>query len=577
MTILATLGLFALQAAMPPVLADDSRLKAPISIQARLKPLGDLCRELSRSSGVSIRPLQTLAEIKLALRIVDRPAGWVLDQAADVLDLEWRKAGDGYELFQPPDAAKAISETIRAERARRWDRQRQWLGGLAKLSERSRADLKAEADDVNRQIDEIETSALPGIGVTRLFELQRKSQELQGVLDLASYALGRFMQGHQLQVESMVRGSAVEAAATGSIPGFRALSWPSEERASAQFFFFGANLRSRLRYAAFESGQDGVNLSVREEPQENEAEPPSPAMRFIHWGHSHAQIAAGLAGRKLAEPKLKSWPEHPIFADILLEAAEQSGLDLVADAFHEPVKNALPSGGSPAQIWQSISRTSFGPFVRVADGAVMVRHSRFWNLRESEIPEPVLGALNAADAKDRGTLYRAAAEFASALTAEQERRLGDLRYEGWGRNVEFARYALPAFKFWAVLSPAERESALARQPLPMSSLSPAAAAAYRRAVLEYVLLGGGGSPETAARLLTASLAGQTEGLSFLTESSTGPYVSVTTGTRNFILPLANAPEGSEAEGMKTDHYFYFGYDATHAIRFTTHSLVPKNK
>jgi len=161
----------------------------------------------------------------------------------------------------------------------------------------------------------------------------------------------------------------------------------------------------------------------------------------------------------------------------LIRYAREHGLNLYADAYRIRLFGREERERTPQVDFEQARRQLF--WVRLEGETLMARYRAYPLLRPSEIPEPLLEPLEQKlRAKQEITLDEWAA-FATQLTPMQLARA-----EGWIRlagqpashetlaPLENLVVALPALRFWASLSPQQRQAALDGERLPPERMTP---------------------------------------------------------------------------------------------------------
>jgi len=161
----------------------------------------------------------------------------------------------------------------------------------------------------------------------------------------------------------------------------------------------------------------------------------------------------------------------------LIRYAHEHGLDLYADAYRIRLLLGNERERTPQTDFEQARSQFF--WVRLEGDALMARYRAYPLLRSSEIPEPLLEPLERKlRAKQEITLDEWAT-FATQLTPMQIARA-----EGWIRLAEQPTdhetlvplenlvVVLPALRFWASLSPQQRQAALNGERLLLERMTP---------------------------------------------------------------------------------------------------------
>ncbi len=114
------LGLLSAVLAQPAKLLDDPLLQRRMTVWLKMEPMRDALRQIGRQTGVSLRCQDAIADEKVAIFVEERPAHEILTQLAKALRYEWRKHEDGGYLLYVPDETRLQEEkTVNAVREAR--------------------------------------------------------------------------------------------------------------------------------------------------------------------------------------------------------------------------------------------------------------------------------------------------------------------------------------------------------------------------------------------------------------------------------------------------------------------------
>ncbi len=570
MVIAYALGLALLQEPRLEVsLEENPKLQAALSFRERLIPVGELCAAVSQRTGVVLRPSARFADLKLAMRIKDRSAAWTLKQMAEVLDLEWKPVSDGYNLVQTPEAAAAEAKA-----------QEPAKGGVGRvLADRNRAGqpylnrsyawIRTTLKQYGETEQAIQDEGRPG-WIDRIFKLKREKEALTPLGTPEGYLLAQLAArgGLELPAEDEAR---VWANRPGlGFPIFDDSVLEEEGRGEGETYFIvtRSDLGLRAQFVGARAQRrypmrlDGPTFGV-------------PPDRYLKWYQGAAIVEEKLGGRAPQASGGLAAPDDRMTTDAWMESSELTGIDFIAEAFRFFDANVTPRQfDSVGGHWASYCQGAGGPFLKVVDGAVLIRPAGFWFRRLAETPERLLRPMMAADFSNRAALYDTAAAFANSLNAFQISGLAGHRTYEIHPNVGWARLSLPAFRVWSLLSAAQKRLALEREPIPYRSLSAAAQAAYRRAIMVFVHHQEQFS-EIALPLLLRAVSGQLEDAAFLCEAAWTPIEEKIVVGRAYRVPADPQAELINAAGRRRDDHFYFGFDATTPVHYTS-SLYVRN-
>lgn len=181
------------------------------------------------------------------------------------------------------------------------------------------------------------------------------------------------------------------------------------------------------------------------------------------------------------------WGKQYTLAEQMAWLAEHTNLNIVADAFRLPVANRELSRNAPTLgAWLRDVQAQEPVIIRFpAEGWLMVQHQHQAELLASEIDEPTLARFEAR--AQNGLDLDDYAELAYLLTPAQQARLEQPNQYALRFDPTPLQTGIPALRFWASLTPAQRQAARERQPLYYPQLSAPQQRLFWEAI-EYALL-----------------------------------------------------------------------------------------
>jgi hypothetical protein len=177
----------------------------------------------------------------------------------------------------------------------------------------------------------------------------------------------------------------------------------------------------------------------------------------------------------LERPKPTVNNERPLLAADALEwLAWHTGYPVISDASRYVLAWYRDSLDSPRALLTWLSNDLWLRFD--PSGYLLARHKRFWTLNQFEIPERFVRPLEAKWQAWQWLSLDDYATLAAAITDAQARGFTRMRRSG---SIQFCTafdndplyYELPALRFWASLSAAQRQRALAGEWIPESALT----------------------------------------------------------------------------------------------------------
>ncbi len=495
--------------AQSPDLGQDTRLQKPITVQEPLIPLKQLFQQLSAQLGLTLSAAPDIAEDKVCVLVKERPAHEVLRRLAETLRYEWQRSDttDGYRLYQPNRERVREALLRQALLLARRQLMEPALRALINLARRyspdelRRMNTEAERSDPDQQarlmslLQDVNLYAAARVmGDFRATEWNRfwqgetltfSTAPQAGELPLASSLQQLLREGYSF---TKARSLAREAEAGEGVISLR-MRWDAWRGTLI------LRMEHRTRPAPDGSGSFGSiaiprSLSAAELIGGDNAREKSMTALETNPNNRVWREWANVAERPTPSRRATTSPEpFPLPSPIqnsplaqLIELARRYGLDLYADAYRitqaEPSliyrlrlrneKLAPPREQLSAVFW-----------LRQEEDVLMARHKDYFWLRPSEIPEDSLRPLETKKQKQESISLDEWAQFASALSELQIERIAGLPLTvGWSvrtasaLKLQLLVQAVPALRFWASLTPQQKQAALAGKRLYLSQLTP---------------------------------------------------------------------------------------------------------
>ncbi len=496
--------------AQSPDLGQDTRLQKPITVQEPLIPLKQLFQQLSAQLGLTLSAAPDIAEDKVCVLVKERPAHEVLRRLAETLRYEWQRSDttDGYRLYQPNQERVREALLRQALLLARRQLMEPALRALINLARRyspeelRRMNTEAERSDPDQQARLV--SLLQNVN---LYAAAR----VMG--DFRATEWNRFWQG-----ETLIFSTAPQA---GELP-----LAPSLQQLLSEWYPF---TKARSLTHETEAGEGVISLRMRWDAwrgtlflhieyrrrSASDRSGASYGATAIPYSLSAADLIGGDNAREKSMTALETNPNNRVWREWanvserptpsrrataspepfplpspiqnsplaqLIELARRYGLDLYADAYR--ITQAELSLISRLRLrdetlaplrWQLPELF----WLHQEGDALMARHKDYFWLRPSEIPEDWLRPLEARKQKQESISLDEWAQFASALNELQIERIAGLPLTaGWSVRTASALklpllvQAVPALRFWASLTPQQKQAALAGKQLYLSQLTP---------------------------------------------------------------------------------------------------------
>lgn len=239
-------------------------------------------------------------------------------------------------------------------------------------------------------------------------------------------------------------------------------------------------------------------------------------------------------------------------------------IDLVADAFHDEWRHDLELPATTAGFWSELEARGSQFDVRVRNGAVLIRHEDYWELRGQEIPESKLEALGGLVRNGNVTLD-AIATFVAGLTEPQRSAIGLHPPFRASEDLFGLSMSVDVLQFWNTIQPIEKERVLRHEVVAYDSLNPAAREAYRHLVLRGLATDFSGLTYSISEPFLALLSGKTTGLAFLVEPVRYRAATLEIDRVKVTVPVEEAAAGTSADRVWDALYFRFGTNAKNSI------------
>jgi hypothetical protein len=462
-------------------LQDDSRLQETLAIQKPFAPLRAVLRTVQEATGVPLYADRAIADDKVCVLTRERPAHEILTRLAQTLRYLWQPSTDssGYRLVQPASERAREQGLLRAYEQARIDAIQKPLREVMQLLRRyNRQQLEKLAEDPNSRLSPEAHALLKwavdetpvALGLHALATLPDSA--LQRLAHGEPIAFSSHPKSGELPMPQPLRRKVLEL--FGSVPDNAVVKTrvaffvePSALTLKCAIRIDQAGNRSNAAFDVLQPSQTAEQALVQH--------PQSAVWR--EW-HSDAEAFRALKPTPTRAPTLivpEPIRRSPLVA--LIRYAREHGLDLYADAYRIRFLLGDERERTPQTDFEQARSQFF--WVRLEGDALMARYRAYPLLRPSEIPEPLLEPLEQKlRAKQEITLDEWAA-FATQLTPMQIARA-----EGWIRlagqpashetlaPLENLVVALPALRFWASLSPQQRQAALDGERLPPERMTP---------------------------------------------------------------------------------------------------------
>jgi hypothetical protein len=504
-------------------LSKDERLQKLITVREPLIPLKPLLTQLSKELDVSLSVSPEIADDKVCLLVRARPAHEVLQRLADTLRYEWHpsQATNGYRLYQPlPDRSREqqLRQALLQARRQAFERPLRLLIDLARryrweelsaLSEQDKQRLSAEQREILTKLNDMSVYATARVmGDFRASEWQRlwqgeplvfSSTPQAGEFPLAAALAALLLEPHTTQV----RARAIPESGSKEPPQqavrliLRWDAWRGQLTIETERYHLESS-KGMTAPRSVSSSSRVLNASSFKSLKRG-AEAQSPPLLDDHPLNKVWREWANVTERLTPSRQASGTPERltlPAFLQrsplaALIELSQRYGLNLYADAYRlEPMREAisLTRSSVPATpLTSGLPQIQRLFWLRQEGETLMARHKDHFWLRPSEIPEDWLRPLEAK--KQHATSEKSRSQ--PAITLDEWARLADSLSElqlerliglplvselpfstSSTLNLRAVAHAAPALRFWASLTPQQRQAALKGERLFWRQLSP---------------------------------------------------------------------------------------------------------
>ena len=450
-------------------LQDDSRLQETLAIEKPFAPLRAVLRTVQEATGVPLYADRAIADDKVCVLTRERPAHEILTRLAQTLRYRWQPSADGkgYRLVQPASERVREQSLLRAYEQARIDAIQKPLREVIQLLRRyTRQQLEQLAADPQSRLSP-EAHALLKWAVDET----PVALGLHALATLPDSVLQRLAHGEPIAFSTHPESGEFvmpQPLQRKVLELYHSVPENSVLKAEVVFFVEPRTLilkcAVRVDTGRIESTTFFEVMYPSQTAEQILAQHPQSAV-WREW-HSDAAAFRALQPAPTRAPVL-TIPE-PIRRSplvVLIRYAREHGLDLYADAYRLSLFLGDERERTPQTDFERACSQLF--WTRLESDALMARYRAYPLLRSSEIPESLLEPLERKlRAKQEITLDEWAA-FATQLTPMQIARAdgrvnlaGQPAYHETLAPLENLVVALPALRFWASLSPQQRQAAL---------------------------------------------------------------------------------------------------------------------
>lgn len=586
--ILAILGIVLIGAdlwAQPVDLGAAPALAKPLTLRTARITLKELVREIAETVDITLGVAKEIENEKLTIFVDQCPASQVLQHVADVLQLEWRedKSKGGYYLLR----SARIKEQIRKQAEAQITAVRQQIQNTLQewqhQAQNDFSELHSRLVQINTAQERLETERPEG-WQDRMTQLaQQRVNLVPAGESLSAYLIGwitarfgreqwsRFWQEVPFLAEYPLHGNAIEL--PQEVLAWFALQQPAKIRdlsiRSVRFLFY---LKDGTLYTF---------LMVQTD-QEQFVRPESFAFENPAFPTSSTKPDDSIPTLKIEDkgaPRLNC----PYYGGVCTLAehfewlSERCKIEIIAESFRLPARLTIPPRVETLPEWVQQITQSEPVDIQYRDGFLLGCYINGGRWRQSEIEEALLVSFERRADENGGLSLDDFADLANLLTRSQQERFEQTNQIAVRFDPTPLQQGIPVLRFWANLTPAQRQSAFERQALSVSQMTHTQQRLYWDA-LEWGL--------TNPQLLTPKFLeriddlytpeGSAELAFFLDDWKQNTY-SVSNGELTIVFEdetsyresLVHLPAGSRpysvVEQLRHEYLFHLGFDSQHSV------------
>jgi len=475
----------------------DARLKAPITMRAKIVSLADFTGQLQKLTKVHFDVAPDIADRKMTAIFHDRPVQEVMGAVQSAMFMQWRKAGNGYSLFLPDKAALDEQELIKAENEAIRGGLLEGLKTYAEIAGLSKDEIARREGLIKSQIDALRQDSSP--------EAQQKLLSLQ--FQRSAYhsrsgpAICKALGGDlPTIVDSMLTGKTI----FGSTRlGTTAVNLPQELLDKVREEHpEGAEVIVAMRYDDAQEALVGRTTMSSSDPHRGTmgfdffschpdlGSPDVQSSKLLATLRKWPEVADSTVLDKVvsaegpveASPGFQSFSDSKGFtlAEHLEYIADHANIPVIGDAFRvycsanqyrteKTVDDYVLGLRNSKRNARSLQSPPIGYFT-ANKGWLFVRHESYWRRQLREIPESLLLPLEAiAQTKDFPSTSDYAA-LAGSLTFDQKSSIS-MMDSAFKFDPSPLGMAFNSLRLWSTLS-ADQQSAAQGAGLKLSDISP---------------------------------------------------------------------------------------------------------
>ncbi len=580
-------------------LSQTPALQKPLSLRFIMRPLREVIEQVASQTGATLGVAKAIEQYKVTLIVRDQPAWQTLHMLTRVYPVEWR--GEENERYYLTEIAEARSQRLRQQQAQRQALQRALDAQLQHLQQATQTDfltLRQQLTSIDAEIDRLAEQQPPDWAEQTERLAQQRARIGRAGESLLCYILGVLAQAWTPEQRLRLWNGQVLLASTKPLAGAQpmtenALQWirawsPAFEEQPPESAQMLIRLEpdSKQLILALVTRTGGSTVSFIERLPlggSDSGSTPTPA--------TLPEAVGRISLRRTAEQSLPTapyWGNQFTLAEILAWLADHTDLNIVADAFRVPMPLAAERAWTATTVadWlQDVLQTNAVLFESPANSWLIARHREQVELIPSEIDELTLERFE--KRASSGLSLDDYAEFAALLTPAQQRRLETPT--GYALRFDTAplQNSIPALRFWASLTPTQRQTANERLPLAYPQLTATQQRLFWDAI-EYALLNPTIPSGDLLQRLEQLYDPQTHPeLAFFTEQWKNTNFVIRNGAMTLTFEDVESYEQTlrelKEQGLSvspeqfsnTQRSLYFGYGASSAVVYIIDLRAPK--
>ncbi|MCX7992163.1 MAG: hypothetical protein N2651_00705 [Fimbriimonadales bacterium] len=486
-----------------PDLGADARLQASLSFTEPLIPLRELVQKIRERTDAPLAVAPEIADDKVCVLVSEKPAYEILNRLAELLRYQWQWGTDGktYVLRIPAVERQRERALYQLAQSTEQQRQREALRRIIALARQySLQQLKQLLDspDFRDKSDRETSRAVVELSNAGAYCVARTLGLLPDAIRERLWTAQSLIFSSELDEEAgLPLQPDLERTLLRLLRENDQIDRENARLKRVEIRYLPCSQSIDLSYIAVSSqaiqqrGGFGLSLFSWGPTESTEVESHALCKVCREWQTNRDELLRLPEVKRAENTPALQIPEplrDSVFSNLITWARSRR-LNLYADVyrirsaqrprrFRERIEQAAQQNEAPVPPFEWSAPVFW---LRLDGDTLLARHKDYYWLRPSEIPERLLHPLEAKIERREPITLDEWANFAAALTPKQlERAAGALSLNHLsGTQIVHATsvpmgmglHTLPALRFWASLTPAQRAAALRGDPLPLERLT----------------------------------------------------------------------------------------------------------